>query len=151
MPPGDDGTLGLGERFTNLEVTLDRIELKLDRKVDVDTHNALAGRVTALESGESPLTRFTLSEFERMRSEVQELVRHGSQNSQNTERELVDVKHTVDQLSKDMLNTRSMYLAKQDNTNKRLKTTALVAAVLGAFGSIAGMTVGIAALVSGHV
>jgi hypothetical protein len=83
---GNGGEITPGGRFGRIEATLDRIEGKLDGKVGHEEFSPLIRRVELLESGETPLGKVLLGQFEHMQTQLGDLLLHGSANAQEAGR-----------------------------------------------------------------
>lgn len=76
------GSLDSKGRFERMEEALLRIELKLDRKVDMREFDRLEERMNILETGATPYAKSLIAQFERAVSDIESLKLLGSANAQ---------------------------------------------------------------------
>lgn len=89
---GAGGGLSPSGRFQRMEEALLRIEDKLDRKVGIKEFAYLEARVGVLESGETPMGKLLLKQFEDVQHTVADLRDRGSANA----REAMALAHSLD-------------------------------------------------------
>lgn len=126
MAPEPDGVLGLGDRFTRLEQTLDRIEKKLDTKVDITDFVALTHRVDLVESGETPLAKFLMKQFDDVQTRLNDLVLHGSTQAQDANAQIKQVEKDVEVLRFESQSGRALMSTKQHASERSMRVWGIV-------------------------
>ena len=134
--PLDDGSITLGERLGNIEQGIHRIDVKLDRKVDVEAHEQLVRRVENLESGDTPLARILTEQFRATQTTVSDLVAHGSANAQETAKVSAALRVDVTELQKAREADRAVLESNQDRLLRTLRWGTLMVSAVAASGWI---------------
>lgn len=130
----DDGVIGIDRRFTTIEGMLRVIDAKLDRKVDRDEFGSVLRRVELLESGDTPLGKYMIKQFEVVQDVVNEVARNGSPNAQEALSEVTELRRTVEQIVRDNNANRAVVTNNQDRMVRTIRYAGLLAAGLSASG-----------------
>jgi hypothetical protein len=142
----EDGTVGLGERFAKVEALLERIDTKLDKKVDVEVFMQWTHRVELLESGDTPVGKFWLEQFRKTQDDVRDLRDHGSTNAREAVKEIAVLRADVSALKQEGSNARAVLHDKQSHLNRSYRLAGLGLFILG----LLDTALSIAALVTHH-
>jgi hypothetical protein len=92
------GSLDSKGRFERMEEALLRIEVKLDRKVDMREFDRLEERLNIIETGATPYAKSLIAQFERAMGDIEHLKLLGSANAQEAVKGVHDIDSRVSTL-----------------------------------------------------
>lgn len=141
------GSLDSKGRFERMEEALLRIEIKLDRKVDMREFDRLEERLNIIETGATPYAKSLIAQFERAMSDIESLKLSGSSNAQEAVKDVHGLEArvvtleaaTMTQAAVSQMNTRTI-------SNRRWLIGMTVTVSLGTI----GILLDIAARFLGH-
>jgi hypothetical protein len=141
------GSLDSKGRFERMEEALLRIEVKLDRKVDMREFDRLEERLNIIETGATPYAKSLIAQFERAMGDIEHLKLLGSANAQEAVKGVHDIDSRVSTLeAATMTQTAVAAMNSRTISNRRWLIGMTVTVSLGTI----GILLDIAARFLGH-
>lgn len=126
----DSGSLSVGQRIRRMEEILERIEGKLDSKVDRGELKDIHSRLQLLESGETPLGKVMLEQFVDFQRSVNEIKMHGSKEAQEALARIGKIETKVETLESQGAERRATDRTVANVSNNRYKLWTLLLAAM---------------------